>query len=112
VFDILCERKTRDVRDTKSFVDAEGWFVAVEKTDTPRSILRRIVSFRRRNGVYRKTIEIHKVRRFNLRTVTSLMKSADFRVSTRRGYHTKPLEKDHIVIIGRKGSGTGRKMQS
>ena len=104
VFDILCTRDSKKVAHTMSFTESGGWLVAVEKTDSSRSLTRRIITFRRDKGVYRRSVEVHTVRRHDPKRVISVLRDIGFSVSTRRGYHTEALEPGHVVIIGRKPS--------
>ncbi len=87
----------------KQFLMEWDWFVVVEISDSHRSIVRRIVSFRRQNGTYRRSVEVHSLRRHKLGDVKSMLREAGSKVSIRNSYHKKPLGKGHVVVIGRKG---------
>ena len=102
IFDILCERKGGNRVLTRSFVEGNGWFVAVEKSDSSRQVVRRITSFRRVGNVYRKSIEVHRVRRYDLSRICSCLRDIGFKVSTFRGYRTHSLGKGHTIVLGKK----------
>jgi SAM-dependent methyltransferase len=100
VFDILTARKTDNTIHTRHFTEGRDWMVAVEKTDRPRSITRRIVIFRRTDGGYRRSEEVHTARRWDVDLVMALMRGVGFAVKTRRGYLDRPLGEGHIVVVG------------
>ncbi len=104
IFDILCTRDSAKTVCTKTFTESDRWFVAVEKSDSRQSLTRRITSFRRNHGVYRKSVEVHRVHRYNLGKVVSILRTIGFRVSTRRGYRKGVLGEGRMVIIARKPS--------
>ncbi|GJQ20428.1 MAG: hypothetical protein HBSIN02_07830 [Bacteroidia bacterium] len=102
VFDLLCTRTTGHAVHSKTFRESDRWVVAVEKIDSRERVTRRIISFVRERGGYQRTTEIHKLRRYNLNDVVSLLREIGFAVSTRRGYGRKPLEPYHTVIVATK----------
>jgi hypothetical protein len=110
VFDILCKRASKKVLTTRSFVEGDAWLVAVDKTDGPDMIVRRITTFRRTGGSYRRSVEVHKVHRYNLTGISSSLRSVGFAVSVRNGYGTESLGSGHVVVVGRKpGHRVGKK---
>ena len=102
IFDILCERASEDIRVTRTFTEGKGWCVTVEKTDAPKYIIRRITSFRRLKGAYRKSTEDHRVLRLNRGMVLSCLRDAGFKTYTLKGYTNKHLGNAHPVIVGKK----------
>jgi SAM-dependent methyltransferase len=99
VFDILCSRTGGDLH-TRGFTEGVGWCVAVEKTDRSDSLTRRIISFRRHLGVYRRTAELHEVHKYSLAGVRAAMRDIGFKVTAQHGYTERRLEKGHVVLIG------------
>lgn len=104
VFDILCTRQTGKVIHSRNFHESDGWLVAVEKSDSSASLTRRIITFVKHKTGYRKSVEVHNVRKYNLHEVVSLMRDAGFHVSIRSGYAGAPLGSFHKVILGQKPS--------
>lgn len=102
VFDILCERQSGKTIRSKMFAEGRDWLVAVEKVDSRRSVTRRILSFRRYRRAWRKSTEIHKVRRHNLNMVVGQLRAAGFKVSTQKGYSGKSLGESRVVVVVRK----------
>ena len=102
IFDILCERKGGKRIRTRTFVEGSGWFVAVDKADSTRRVVRRITSFCAVGNVYRKSIEVHRVRRYDLSRICSCLRDIGFKVSTFRGYGTHSLGKGHTIVLGKK----------
>jgi SAM-dependent methyltransferase len=102
VFDLLCEQASKKILETKSFVEGAGWLVAVDKTDGPDLIVRRITTFRRTGRSYRRSAEVHTVHRYNLSRISSSLRSVGFTVSVRNGYGTESLGAGHVVVVGRK----------
>jgi SAM-dependent methyltransferase len=102
LFDILCVRSSHRVIQTKSYTASRDWVVAVEKTDSRRAVTRKIISFRRSGGAYRRSEEIHTAQRLDVAKLALLMRRAGFAVATRPGYHDRPLGSGHLVVIGRK----------
>lgn len=106
VFDILCTRDEGRTVHTRSFTESRNWLVAVDKSDSPTSIVRRIVSFRKQGRRYRRSVEVHTVQRYNLQEVLAAMRGIGFSVSTRGGYLRRPLGNGHFVVVGRKPAGS------
>jgi len=105
VFDILCTRVGGIIR-TRNFVESGGWLVAVEKVDGPTSVVRRIISFRRSTGGYRRSVEFHELFRYNPDVVIAALRRCGFSVRVRGGYGKQRLSRDHLVVIARKTSST------
>jgi len=102
IFDILCARQGGKRIRTRSFVEGNGWLVAVDKSDSSGQVLRRITSFRKVGGVYRKSIEVHRARRYDLSRLCSCLRDIGFKVSTFRGYGTRPFGNGRAVVLGKK----------
>jgi len=109
VFDVLCEGPTRRTVRSRNFTQGKSWLVAVEKEDSPRSIVRRISTFRRVKGRYRRSFEVHAVRRYRADDVVAGLKGAGFLVTVRRGYGRKQSGSGLTIFIGKKPGGESRR---
>src|SRR2546425_833724 len=65
VFDILCAGK-RGVAPTQRFTEGPDWFIAVDRVESRTRLTRRIIAFRQLDAHYRKTVEVHHVRKYDL----------------------------------------------
>ena len=102
VFDVLCRRDTGKVIHSRIFTETRQWLVAVDKIDAPGEVLRYITLFRRKGEVYRKSVEVHSLRRYDLKRLVSILRGVGFTVRSRSGYDRRPLGPGHVVIIARK----------
>jgi SAM-dependent methyltransferase len=69
------------------FHDREDWSLAMEADEDDRSLVRRIVVFRRTgDGLYRRTDERHVLRLYEPDEVESILRDAGFMVDRRAGY--------------------------
>lgn len=101
VFDILCTHGGKPIR-SRSFVESGEWLVAVEKLDGPKSVVRRITTFRRSKGRYRRSVEFHEVFRYNPDVIVAALRRCGFEVRVRNGYGRHRLGIGHLVVIARK----------
>ncbi len=100
VFDFLCETGEHSPVCTRRWTEGEEWFVAVERHETPKTITRRIVSFRRARNSYVKSVEIHRQRKHPWKEIVDCLKTNGFSVVVRRGYlPRKPLRANHMVFF-------------
>lgn len=90
--------------NSRSFAEGPDWMVAVEKTeDRERGVLtRRIVSFRRTGGRYRRSDELHRLQLYKATAVARELRRAGFRVRTMRGYGEFELPPAHAAFVARK----------
>jgi SAM-dependent methyltransferase len=104
IFDVLCETRSGPPVKTFSFREGKGWFVAVEKIDSPRQVIRRIYTFRRIGRTYVKSTEVHSAHRYDARKLRSALRAVRFKVTMLRGYGSLQFEYDHRVFVARKKS--------
>lgn len=84
-------------------VDVSAALIA-ESTREPtrRTLTRRITTFRRVNGLYRRGAETHVLRLYRGTELAARLRALGFRVRLRRGYGDLRLEPNRIAIIARK----------
>jgi SAM-dependent methyltransferase len=93
VFDMLGPGQVPPGATTKGFSVGEDWAVLNElEEDAERGTMeRRIVSFRKVGGYYRRDDEVHRVRLYDPAELTAELEWAGFRVRTMRSYGDFPL---------------------
>jgi SAM-dependent methyltransferase len=89
---------------TRGFTEGEGWVVLVEtEEDAEKATLtRRIVTFRRITGYYRRDDEVHRLRLHKSTEVAEQLREAGFRVRTMRSYGRYRLPGAHTAFVARK----------
>jgi SAM-dependent methyltransferase len=89
---------------TKEFTEGEDWVVLVEKEeDTEKATLtRRIVTFRRIRGYYRRDDEVHRLRLHKSTEVAKQLREVGFRVRIMRSYGRYRLPGAHAAFVARK----------
>lgn len=102
IFDILCQEEPINEGVVKNFTEGEGWFVAVERTETCQRLIRRIISFRKHQGCYRKTIENHNVKKFDKDQIKQILSELGFKVKVLSSYGDYSLRQGHLVFIAEK----------
>lgn len=103
VFDILCRSNVQRTVNSKHWTGGQDWFVAVEKSERADRITRTIFAFRTINHRYRKSVEVHRLKKYSLGTVKTLLRKSGFRAAVHRGYR-KSLGSHHVVIVAVKSS--------
>jgi SAM-dependent methyltransferase len=103
VFDFLARSK-RAPRSQSGHVVGPGWVVIFENTEDAKKglITRRIATFRRVRGLYRRTDEIHRLRTYDRGEMGDWLRESGFSVRFRSGYATAPLAEGHIIAISRR----------
>jgi SAM-dependent methyltransferase len=104
VFDVLGPGQVPPGAKTKGFSVGEDWAVLSElEEDAGRGTMeRRIVSFRKVGGYYRRDDEVHRVRLYDPAELTAELERAGFRVRTMRSYGDFPLSEGHSAFVARK----------
>ena len=89
---------------TKGFTEGEGWVVLVEKEENAKkaTLTRRIVTFRRVKGYYRRDDEVHRLRLHKSTEVAKQLREVGFRVRTMRSYGRYRLPGAHAAFVARK----------
>jgi SAM-dependent methyltransferase len=89
---------------TKGFTEGEGWVVLVEKEEDAEkaTLTRRIVTFRRIMGYYRRDGEVHRLRLHKSTEVAKQLREVGFRVRTMRSYGQYRLPGAHAAFVARK----------
>jgi hypothetical protein len=67
------------------------WAVLVDTTETSRTLVRNIETFRRAGEFYRRGHEVHRVRLFDTQAVSAELASCGFEVETARAYGMQAL---------------------
>ena len=88
----------------KGFTEGEGWMVLVEKEEDAEkaTLTRRIVTFRRIKGYYRRDDEVHRLRLHKSTEVAKQLREVGFRVRTMRSYGRYRLPRAHAAFVARK----------
>ncbi|MEP0845199.1 MAG: methyltransferase domain-containing protein [Phycisphaerae bacterium] len=82
-------------------VEGSGWLVlsTTQEGKRTRVLTRRIVTFRRDGGSWRRSDEVHRLRLYKPQEVARWLRAAGFRVRTRRGYVAERLPGEWHVFI-------------
>lgn len=73
-------------RPTRNFFEDEDWAVLVETSAEAAVLTRRITTFRRAGGAYRRDFEVHRLRLVPPEEIVSELEHVGFRVEVRRSY--------------------------
>ena len=89
---------------TKGFTEGDGWVVLVEKVEDAEeeTLTRRIITFRRITGYYRRDDEVHRLRLHKSTEVAEQLREVGFRVRTMRSYGRYRLPGAHAAFVARK----------
>lgn len=85
----------------RSWDEGDDWAVLVEVSEKPRlhELTRRIVTFRRTAGRWRRTETEHHQRLYSASQVATLLRGAGFRTRILRGYGGEPFAPGHRVLL-------------
>ena len=88
----------------RTFSEGDGWVVAVEKEEdrATRTLIRRIISFRKIGERYRRTDETHRQRLYEPARVADELRRVGFLARISRGYGRYPLPEAHRAFTARK----------
>ncbi|MBV9183765.1 MAG: methyltransferase domain-containing protein [Acidobacteria bacterium] len=77
----------------RSWCSGDDWALLVDTTEdqSERSLVRNIEVFRRLGDAYRRSLEVHRVRLFDLRSVSNELAAHGFTSETAQAYGTQPL---------------------
>lgn len=102
LFDLLVEGPGEPMA-YRSWREGEGWTVLVEVSEDVRTrrLERRIVTFRRVDGAWRRAEELHPVRVAAPDEVVSLLEAAGFRVETSTSWGAFPLADRRLAFRAR-----------
>ena len=102
IFDVAEPNRCKGFR--QAFTEGVGWTCLVEyESDTEKELLtRRIITFRKTGGAYRRHEETHRQQLYRGTALAHILRGVGFRVRLVRGYGEYALP-DHVVgIIARK----------
>ncbi|HEY6690294.1 MAG TPA: class I SAM-dependent methyltransferase [Rubrobacter sp.] len=104
VFDVLGPGQVPPGTRARGFRVGEDWAVLAEREeDVERGTMeRRIVSFRKAGGHYRRNDEVHRVRLYDQVGLSAELEQTGFRVRTLRSYGGYPLSEGHAAFVARK----------
>ena len=90
----------------RSWAEGADWAILVETDEDPRRRLltRRMTTFRRTERGWRRGRETHRQRLHPPSEIGARLRSAGFRVRTRRGYGGEPFAPGHYVVVASKPS--------
>ena len=88
----------------RSWHEGKDWTVLSEAIEVGGRLTRRIVTFRRERGAWRRRSETHVLRLLTPRAVAALLVSAGFEAKRLDGYGMLRLPKGHAAFIARKPS--------
>ena len=98
VFDVLCEGSVEGDGITKNFTEGKDWLVAVERSETYNAIQRRIISFVSHQYGYKRTLEVHRVTKFNIEEIEQLLRDTGFYIEIDDAYGEKSFGPNHKVF--------------
>jgi SAM-dependent methyltransferase len=101
VFDVLGPGQVPPGTRERGFRVGEDWAVLAEREeDVERGTMeRRIVSFRKAGGRYRRDEEVHRVRLYDPSGLSAELERTGFRVLTTRSYGDYPLSEGHAAFV-------------
>jgi SAM-dependent methyltransferase len=104
VFDVLGPGQVQPGTRKRGFGVGEDWAVLSElEEDLERGTMaRRIVSFRKVGGHYRRDEEVHRVRLYDPSELSVELERAGFQVRTMRSYGDLPLSDGHTAFVAHK----------
>jgi SAM-dependent methyltransferase len=109
-FDLL-DPQPSDPRSYRTWQGGPDWLVAVEIHEEParHRLIRRIITFRRRAGSFRRREETHVLRLYKPGDVSDLLKSAGFSARRFAGYGSARLDGGRSVWLARKPPAPSRR---
>ena len=104
VFDVLGPGQVQPGATARSFRVGEDWAVLSEREEDAeqRTLVRRIVSFRKVDEHYRRDNETHRVRLYDPSELSSELRQTGFEVRTMRAYGSYPLAEGHTAFVARR----------
>ncbi|MBD0343731.1 MAG: class I SAM-dependent methyltransferase, partial [Coleofasciculus sp. Co-bin14] len=104
IFDIAEPGQVAQGITTRGFTEGEDWVVLVEKEEDreQRTLIRRIITFRKVGEYYRRDNEVHRQRLYKATDVAEELQRMGFQVEVMRSYGQYPLPQAHAAFIARK----------
>ena len=104
VFDVAEPGQVKRLTPTRAFTEGGDWVVLVEREEDRerKTLIRRIVTFRKAGDYYRRTDEVHRQRLYGSAEIADKLRRAGFRVRVTRGYGRYRLPEAHAAFIARK----------
>jgi SAM-dependent methyltransferase len=102
VLDVAGPGRVPEGGPSRHWSEGDDWAVLVEVSERPggRELTRRMVTFRRTSGRWRRTETEHHQRLYAASTVATLLRQAGFRARILRGYgDAEPFAPGHRVLI-------------
>ena len=89
---------------SRTFSEGPDWAVLSEKAEDGErgTMTRRIVSFRKSGGHYRRDDEVHRVRLYGPEEIEGSLGRVGFEVTTMRAYGNYPLAENHAAFVARR----------
>jgi SAM-dependent methyltransferase len=106
IFDVVVPGHVAPGEIVKSFTEGQDWIVLVEKQEDPtqQMLIRRIITLRQVEGLYRRTDEIHRQRLFNVEMLAKALNQNGFQVDIRDRYGQFSLPHARMALIAHKPS--------
>jgi SAM-dependent methyltransferase len=104
LFDVAGPGRARGRGAQRMFREEDDWAVLViwEEDTKKRLMTRRITSFRKVGKLYRRAIEVHRLRLFERSELAEVLRGAGFRVRPLGGYGTLRFRAGHFGFLARK----------
>ncbi|MBD1845769.1 class I SAM-dependent methyltransferase [Cyanobacteria bacterium FACHB-63] len=104
IFDVVVPGQVAPGEIAKSFTEGQDWIVLVEKQEDPiqQMLIRRIITLRQVDDLYRRTDEVHCQRLFDVKTLTEALEQIGFQVETRLDYGQFKLPPARVAFIADK----------
>ena len=106
IFDVVVPGHVAPGETLKSFTEGQDWIVLVEKQEDPtqQMLIRRIMTLRQVEGLYRRTDEIHCQRLFDVEMLAQALNQNGFQVEIRDRYGEFRLPQARMALIAHKPS--------
>jgi SAM-dependent methyltransferase len=104
VFDLAGPGRVSRGRRARTWREGEDWAILLETEEDPHRLLltRRMITFRRAGGGWRRGEEMHRQRLHPPSEIDAGLRRAGFRVRIRRGYAGERFAPGHYVVVARK----------
>ncbi|AFZ16636.1 class I SAM-dependent methyltransferase [Allocoleopsis franciscana] len=104
IFDMAEPGQVLQETPTQGFTEGDDWIVLVEKAENreQKTLTRRIITFRKVGGHYRRDDEVHHLQLYDATEVAQELSAIGFQVQMMPSYGHYSLPKAHTAFIARK----------
>lgn len=102
IFDISCPGYLGGEAETKNFWHGHDWAMMTTFQESHHLLTREITLFRKVNGLYRRSREIHRCRLYRPAEIAAQLRKTGFTARIMRGYGSQRFKRAHRGIMARK----------